>query len=180
MSDMQFVHLGLGWIGDSGGGLERYQDGVCCAHAMLGCSVTAWIQSSVAVENSHRNYAIEVYASPKQPRKAKLSQLDKLARRRFEKRDFTFVSHHASVSGSVLKLLEGTRHIVHFQGPWAQEAVVEGAPWWKTLIQSRIERKVYRSADRVITLSKSFAEIAIKQYGVSRRELSSVQGDRLL
>jgi glycosyltransferase involved in cell wall biosynthesis len=88
----------------------------------------------------------------------------------------TVVSHHASVSEVLLPLLRDVPHVVHFHGPWAQEARVEGAPRWKTWLQQRQEARVYRSADRILTLSHAFKELVVRDYGVDERRVRVVPG----
>jgi glycosyltransferase involved in cell wall biosynthesis len=170
-----FIHLGLGWIGDRGGGLERYQDGICRAHALMNHRVEAWVQSRIPIE-PEVGYSVRAYASPTQSRGEKLSKLQALANEYFTKPDFAFVSHHASVSSSLVGKLRGIPHIVHFQGPWADEAAVEGAPRWKTWLQRRAERKAYRSADRIITLSEAFAKLIVDRYGIEPSRVRVVPG----
>lgn len=170
-----FVHLGLGWIGDKGGGLERYQHGICFEHARLGCSVEAWVQSRSAIE-AGLPYPVTAFASPTESRAAKLKKLRSLARSRFARREFIFVSHHASVSASLADLFRDVPHVVHFQGPWADEAAMEGAPFWKTYLQRRQERKAYHSADRIITLSDAFKKVVVQRYGVSPEVVHVVPG----
>jgi glycosyltransferase involved in cell wall biosynthesis len=175
MSEQKLLHLGLGWIGDRGGGLERYQDGICRAHAAMGYSVEAWVQSRTPIEQN-LGYQVFAYASPVESRGGKLKKLRALAGNRFATKDFIFVSHHASVSSALVGNLRDVPHVVHFQGPWAEEAAIEGAPRWKTWLQRREERKVYRSADRVITLSRAFAELVVERYGVNPDRLRVVPG----
>lgn len=169
------LHLGLGWIGDRGGGLERYQHGICVAHVASGQAVTAWVQSRSPI-GGDLPYPVIAYASPDSPRRTKLCQLQSLAAKRFSNRDFTFVSHHASVSSSLVPLLRNIPHVVHFQGPWADEAAIEGAPRWKTFFQRRAERTAYHSADRIITLSDAFAKLIVERYGVSPEVVRVVPG----
>lgn len=171
----RFIHLGLGWIGDRGGGLERYQHGICVAHAAAGQDITAWVQSRSPIDENFP-YSVVDYASPDYPRRTKLSRLQALAAERFRDRDFTFVSHHASVSSSLIPLLHNIPHVVHFHGPWADEAAIEGAPRWKTFLQRRAERKAYHSADRIITLSNAFAQLIVERYGVSPDVVRVVPG----
>jgi glycosyltransferase involved in cell wall biosynthesis len=175
MSESKFLHLGLGWIGDCGGGLERYQDGICRAHAAMGYNVEAWVQSRIPIDQEYV-YRVRAYASPVETRLEKLKKLRALARDHLADEDFTFVSHHASVSSSVVGSLRNVAHIVHFQGPWADEASFEGAPLWKTWLQRRAERKAYRSADRIIALSQAFAELVIARYGVNPDRVRVVPG----
>jgi glycosyltransferase involved in cell wall biosynthesis len=175
MVSKTFVHLGLGWIADHGGGLERYQNTICTDHARLGCSVEAWVQSRTPIQE-HPKYRVIAYASPTESRRAKLRKLRAIARERFAQRDFTFVSHHASVSASLTDLLLNVPHIVHFQGPWADEAAMEAVPFWKTFLQRRQERKAYHSADRIITLSEAFKKIVVDRYDVSPEIVRVVPG----
>ncbi len=171
----RFVHLGLGWIGDRGGGLERYQDGICRAHAAMGYAVEAWNQSRVPI-GIDPGYQATVYASPLEKRRVKLRRLKELAKERFCDRNFTFVSHHASVSGALVGMLGDTPHVVHFQGPWADEAAIEGAPRWKSWLQRRIEHKAYHAADRIITLSEAFRRLIVERYGVNESKVYAIPG----
>jgi glycosyltransferase involved in cell wall biosynthesis len=171
----RFFHLGLGWIGDRGGGLERYQDGICRAHGAIGHTVEAWVQSRTPIEQNV-GYRVRAYASPAERRGEKLRKLQRLATKRFAAGDFIFVSHHASVSSSLVNKLRGIPHIVHFQGPWSEESAIEGAPGWKTWLQRREERKVYSSADRIITLSRAFANLVVERYGVDPEKVYVVPG----
>ncbi|MFG0253512.1 MAG: glycosyltransferase family 4 protein [Rhodopirellula sp. JB053] len=171
----EMIHLGLGWIGDHGGGLERYQHGVCSAHAKAGEAVTAWVQSRTPI-TSDVNYNVVAFASQDQPRRRKLANLSKLATERYEGDPYLMISHHASVGASLAQRTGPKTGIVHFHGPWADEASVEGAPWWKTSIQRRTERRSYQSASRVITLSKFFKDIAIEKYDVEPDRIRVVPG----
>ncbi len=162
---VRFVHLGLGWIGDRGGGLERYQDGICRAHSAMGCRVDAWVQSRIPIELVG-GYNVRAYASPMEARGCKLRKLRILAKNQFEDACVTFVSHHSSVSSALVDELGDTPHIAHFHGPWADESAIEGAPKWKCWLQRRVERKAYHSADRVITLSNAFKRIVVERYRV--------------
>ena len=63
-----------------------------------------------------------------------------------------------------------------FAGPWADEAAVEGAPWWKTRLQRRHERIAYHTADRIVTLSESMRGVVIERYGVDADRVKVVPG----
>ncbi|EMI42497.1 Glycosyl transferase, group 1 domain protein [Rhodopirellula sp. SWK7] len=171
----EMIHLGLGWIGDHGGGLERYQHGVCTAHANAGEAVTAWVQSRTPI-TSDVNYNVVAFASQDQPRRQKLANLCKLASERHSGDPYLMISHHASVGASLAERKGPKTGIVHFHGPWADEASVEGAPWWKTIVQRRTERLSYQSASRVITLSTFFKNIAVEKYDVDADRVCIVPG----
>ncbi len=171
----QFVHLGLGWIGDQGGGLERYQHGICSAHANMGLDVEAWVQSR-CLPGSGIPYSVNVFASPNESRIRRIRQLKRLAIPRFQDGDLTFVSHHASVSAPLVPYLGDIPHVVHFQGPWAEESLIEGVPHWKAWLQKRFEKTAYSSADCIITLSEAFANIACERYRVDRDRIRIIPG----
>ena len=67
-------------------------------------------------------------------------------------------------------------HVVHFHGPWAAESVQEGKPALFTRPMEWIERKVYSRADRIIVLSKAFAEMAVQVYQVPADKIRVVPG----
>jgi glycosyltransferase involved in cell wall biosynthesis len=172
---LRFIHLGLGWIGDGCGGLERYQHGLCSAHSKMGCLVVAWLQSQVAIDQSGL-YPIISYASPKESRWVKTYKLRKLVSNELPQRETVFVSHHASVSARVLPWVRDMPHVIHFQGPWADESAIEGAPRWKTWLQKRTEKKAYLAADRIVTLSEAFKRLVVDQYGVDETRVHAIPG----
>lgn len=73
----------------------------------------------------------------------------------------------------------GVPLIVHFHGPWAEEMRVEARTLKKRLaaqIAYWIERRVYRRADRCITLSIAFRDLLHSRYGVPLERIRVVPG----
>ena len=66
--------------------------------------------------------------------------------------------------------------VMHFHGPWSDEAAAEGAGRIGQHLRHRLEREVYRRASRVITLSRAFADYACERYGVAPRCVRVVPG----
>ena len=64
--------------------------------------------------------------------------------------------------------------VVHFQGPWAEESRWTGDSRLAVFCKRQIERYVLRRADRVITLSHSFARVAITSYRVRPERIDVV------
>ncbi len=136
----------------------------------------ALVQSRVAVVTPPKYEAI-AFASPDDSRRDRIAKLRNTLRSTWAThRDANFVSHHASVAFYALDLVRDRRHTVHFQGPWADEAAIEGAPRWKTWLQRRQERRVYRAADQIITLSTAFKDLVVRQYGVDADRVVVVPG----
>ncbi len=66
--------------------------------------------------------------------------------------------------------------VVHFQGPWAQEALAEGASRWLVRVRHAIEASVYRRADRIIVLSLAFSELLQRDYAVPQAKIRIIPG----
>jgi glycosyltransferase involved in cell wall biosynthesis len=56
--------------------------------------------------------------------------------------------------------------VVHFQGPWADEAALAGASRPKRVVQRAIERSVYHRAQSIVVLSEAFRDLIIERYRV--------------
>jgi glycosyltransferase involved in cell wall biosynthesis len=58
--------------------------------------------------------------------------------------------------------------VVHFHGPWADEAVAAGRrSRTAALLRRRLERTVYRRAQAVVVLSEAFRGLLVERYDVS-------------
>jgi glycosyltransferase involved in cell wall biosynthesis len=84
--------------------------------------------------------------------------------------------HFALFALPALDLLHRQPMVMHFHGPWADEAAAEGAGALGQILRRRMERAVYRRADRVITLSHAFAGYVSRVYGVDPRRVRVVPG----
>ncbi|MDX2080509.1 MAG: glycosyltransferase family 4 protein [Terrimicrobiaceae bacterium] len=86
------------------------------------------------------------------------------------------VSHFALYGRFIGPFVRHGRHVVHFHGPWSDEAAVEGAGAWAVLAKRLIERGVYRRAARCITLSRAFRDLLVDRFGVSPARVEVVPG----
>jgi glycosyltransferase involved in cell wall biosynthesis len=85
-------------------------------------------------------------------------------------------THFALYAIGAIRSISKVPLVVHFHGPWAAESIEEGKGRLPAWGMKQIEKAVYRRADRVIVLSKSFAEVATKMYGVSAERIRIVPG----
>lgn len=180
------THVGLGWCREAPGGLERYQDELCRASASLLATgsggsgvqaVQAWVLARGDVDRNP-GYTLRAYASPEGSRRSRAGSLRQhwLEQRNNAKGPGLLVTHHASSAEALLSGSKAEPHVVHFHGPWASESAASGAPAWKTMLQRRLERRVYRRADRVITLSNAFRHVVQEAYGVDPSVVRVVPG----
>ena len=84
--------------------------------------------------------------------------------------------HFALYGLPVLDRIRRLPLVYHFHGPWAEESGREGERSATVLAKRALERLVYRRAERVITLSEAFADLAERQYGVRRERLRVIPG----
>lgn len=85
-------------------------------------------------------------------------------------------SHFSFYAFFLLPFLRGAKHVVHFHGPWADEAAASGASLPGVLLRKMIERKVYSKADHFITLSRSFRLLLIEEFGILPEKISVIPG----
>jgi glycosyltransferase involved in cell wall biosynthesis len=98
-----------------------------------------------------------------------------VARPLIERSDLV-VTHFAPYQLSLLDRLHRKPLVVHFHGPWALEGAAEGASAAATFVKRQIEKLVYRNAARFIMLSRAFADLAIREYGVPPDRVRVVPG----
>lgn len=170
---MRIQQVGLGWVRDSAGGLERYQDGLCRALAYAGHEVCALVESRRPV-GSGEPYKVKAFATQADPRSLRHRKLHCVLRC-VEPYD-VFVTHHASLGPGFLAAAESAPHVVQFHGPWAAESRFEGRPRWVTWMQRRLERRVYTTGDRLITLSHAFADVLQRDYRIEADRIRVIPG----
>lgn len=86
------------------------------------------------------------------------------------------VSHFAPYGMSLLPLRAGRRFVVHFQGPWSAESAVEGASAFSVLVRKQLEGLVYRRADVCVVLSRAFADVLSRDFGVPSERIRVIPG----
>lgn len=85
-------------------------------------------------------------------------------------------SHFALYAIGSLDLLRKWPHVVHFHGPWATESAAEGSGRLAVAAKRFVEKRVYATADRAITLSRAFANILIDDYRVPAELVHIIPG----
>jgi glycosyltransferase involved in cell wall biosynthesis len=153
--------LGLGWFPDTLGGLERYYRGLLEAlPEARGVVVGPAADAPARVVSVSR---------PDAPLARRL-----LAYRRAALRAGTgsaLLDAHFALYASGPMLLSRLRSkpaVVHFQGPWADESVVERPGHAAVHVLRRaLERAVLRRARAYVVLSSAFRRVLVERYGVS-------------
>lgn len=87
-----------------------------------------------------------------------------------------FASHFAMLALPSLDAVKRQPFVVHFHGPWADEARVQGSGAAKAMAMRTVERLVYSRADLVITLSLAFSKVLQESYGIAQERIRIVPG----
>jgi glycosyltransferase involved in cell wall biosynthesis len=85
-------------------------------------------------------------------------------------------SHFALYALPSIDALARRPMVVHFHGPWALESGLEGAGRFAVLLKQSVERLVYSQAQRIIVLSRAFADVLIRSYGMPAKRIRIVPG----
>ena len=175
---MKILHVGMGWFGEEIGGLSRFMSQAVQAQSEAGHDVAALVTGSESVHGLSGGLARSF--SPSNaflPRR--LFDARKAVARTLREMAPDVVSFHFALYGRPsLDLVRGRRPwVVHFHGPWAMEGIAEGANTAINALKKRyVEIPMYRNAPRVITLSRSFADILVEHYGVRPERIRVVPG----
>lgn len=156
--------LGDGWQGDRPGGLNRYFADLFAALTALGVNPRAVVLGPGCDVPT----GVTPVGKPSRPLPSRLWLFQQATRQLRSRTDV--VDAHFALNALWPVVFGAARRIplvVHFQGPWAEESVVQGdTSTSRTVLRRRIERTVYRRATRVIVLSTAFKRILVERYGL--------------
>jgi glycosyltransferase involved in cell wall biosynthesis len=170
------LQLGMHWFPERPGGLDRvYWE---LARALPGAGVGfSGLVAGTGLCTVESGGAVEPFAAADASLPVRLWGM----RRAFERKMLALkpdliVAHFALYALPVVGRLGGRKLVVHFQGPWADEGVVEGNRGLRHLAKRWVEMRVYRRATRIIVLSEAFREVLTVGYDVGRERIVVVPG----
>lgn len=158
------LHIGTGWPPAVRGGLVRYLADLVAAQQVDGLDAQAVVPGPTAGAPG-----VHGASTPAGSLWRRLVTMRREVARALP--DADVVDAHFALYAAPTVLTGGLRGrplIVHFQGPWAEESAAVGAGRAAVWAKRRLERAVYRRADRLVVLSQPFREILIERYGVQR------------
>ncbi len=162
---MRLLMLGKGWFPDELGGLDRFYRGLFDALRARGAEVGGVVVGPA--ENAPRG--LRAVARHDDPLPRRLWAFARAASAGAA--DADVVDAHFALYAALPLLLGPLRRlplVVHFHGPWADEAVSAGRTGaLGHALRTGVERAVYRRADRLVVLSHAFKQVLVERYGVS-------------
>lgn len=159
----------------SGGGADRYFDSLLKGFEEIGIPYTAAAFDGVT-ERTEKFHRVTLGSSALPVWKRRRAVRAFGSRFAADTSPKLIASHFALYAGFLPRNKGGGRHVVHFHGPWAEESAASGAGFAPVLFKRLIERRVYRQADHLITLSAAFRDVLIKGFGVKAPKVSVVPG----
>jgi len=173
---LRALQLGMGWFAEHSGGLDRYYAELLKQLPDAGVVTRGLVCGSEAVlEQSGGVVRSMIDSDAALPRR--LAAVRQAVRRELiDFRPDVVVAHFALYAWPALRSLRDYPLIVHFHGPWSAEGRSEGAGAWSTWARYRMERAVYRRADRLVTLSRAFKEVLVGEFGVDESRIAVVRG----
>jgi len=172
LTSLAGTQLGLGWFAEQAGGLDRYYAGLLGAFDRLGVAYRGLVAGSERVAGMTGG-KVCAFA----PQDAGLLRRWRRVRRAAVAQPASLiVSHFALYAFPLGRELERRAHVVHFHGPWADEKKAEGDSGAGNWVKRRIEKRVYHSATRLITLSEAFAAVLRERYAVPGERIRVIPG----
>lgn len=157
--------VGMGWFPDQPGGLNRYVHGLVDAlpeaNALVLGPATGAPERVRVVSHGRRFLPLRLLAVHHALAGAV--------------REATVVDFHFALTAwPALPVRRRRPLVLHFHGPWAEEAQVERAPRLVAWTKRRLEGHVYARARVAVTLSRAFAEVLTESYGVPSERIRVV------
>jgi glycosyltransferase involved in cell wall biosynthesis len=170
------LQLGMGWLPEQPGGLNRYYADLVRALATLGVGVTGLVAGSSEVSRQ-TDGQIRAFS----PIQSSLLHRVLAVRRECAAAlaaDPTAVpvAHFALYALPCLDLWRRRPLVAHFHGPWALEGRAEGEGGLAVAGKFAVERLVLRRAAACIALSRAFASILETRYRVPAERIHVVPG----
>jgi glycosyltransferase involved in cell wall biosynthesis len=162
---MKIACIGAGWYPQTPGGLEKYVYGMAREVVRSGDELDLFVTGEPRSWDPRVRVASLARTADSLPKR--LASARRAFARTFRP-PYDVVNIHFAMNALPLLpfIRRDARRVVHFHGPWAAESREEGGNRIMCAIKERLERYVYRRADRFITLSTAFKEILTATYGV--------------
>lgn len=170
------LQIGQGWFPESAGGLENVFYNLVKYLPEAGVDVRGIVMGSPNVVHDSAG-AVSAFAPSASARSIRLWRARRAIHEALATAPVDVVaSHFALFTVPALDILKAHPLVVHFHGPWAEEAKAEGSGSCQAKAKTAIERHVYRRARRLIVLSHSFADILHRRYGVPETDIAIIPG----
>ena len=174
---MRIIEVGMHWFPEGGGGADRYFHGLVLELVKDYSSARALVFGEGKTDDAGGQ--VRFLGSRKQslPQRFKMLRKgvkDEVSRGPAE--PSLIATHFALYGFPLLDVLWRNAHVVHFHGPWADEAAAEGEASRSVFFKHAIERATYATAQRFVVLSRAFRDVLVRRYAVREERVDIVPG----
>ena len=173
---MRIIEVGMHWFPEGGGGADRYFYGLVSELVRHDSSARAFVFGEGKPEEADRQ--VHFLGSRKQSLPQRFKRLRKAVKDEMSRGSggVLIASHFALYGFPLLDVLWRNPHVVHFHGPWADEAAAEGESSRAVYFKQGVERVTYATARRFVVLSRAFRDVLVRRYGVREDRIDIVPG----
>ena len=173
---LRTLQLGNDWFDERPGGLNRVFLELIRHLPAVGVDVNGLVVGTDRVAAS-TGEIVKAFAPASMPVYGRLLRARRSAFKLMEETAPDLIAtHFALYALPLIDRLQSFPTVVHFHGPWAAEARVEGRSSMTSRVQAAIERAVYSRADRIIVLSQAFAREVTRRYRVPEEKIRVIPG----
>lgn len=175
-SSLLSFHIGISWSTTGAGGSGRVYADLARYLPPTGVQFSGAVSAPADV-SQQTGGEIESFAPASAGMASRLFGARKVVLAAFARKKPDIVaSHFALYTVPIADHLRRHVHVVHFHGPWAAESKQEGGKGLSIYAKKQVEKAVYLRANRVIVLSRAFADVATREYGVPEDQIRIVPG----
>jgi glycosyltransferase involved in cell wall biosynthesis len=163
---MKTLQIGMGWLPENSGGLDRVYYG--CVHnlPLAGVGVRGLVVGSDRVAQDSQGQ-VQTFATRDDNLWQRWQGERRKVRQTLAETDCALVvSHFALYTFPILNQIGHRPLVTHFHGPWALESEIEGGNAISVRLKWLLERSVYQRVNRFIVLSEAFRQILHQTYDV--------------
>jgi glycosyltransferase involved in cell wall biosynthesis len=175
-SRISSLHVAISWATEGAGGSGRVIADLAKYLPAQGIDVLGAVSAPSNVAELTKGHIINLARDGSSTWRRLAESRKSLAQIIDENHPQIVASHFALYALPALDKLKRSTHIVHFHGPWGDESREEGAGLPTVAVKRWVERTVYGRAARVITLSRAFADVAVRSYGVAEEIIRIIPG----
>lgn len=170
------LQTGNDWLGERVGGLNRVFTELLRSLPGAGVTVRGLVAGSPDVETLSGG-VVRAFAPRNAPMVTRLIRARQAALSILREDAPDLIACHFALYGfPLLDRLRKMPTVIHFHGPWAAEAGVEGNSGLISSLQSKMERAVYSAGRRAIVLSRAFAMELERRYQFPGDKIRIVPG----
>jgi glycogen synthase len=175
-SQQHILQIGMGWFAEEPGGLNRMYAGLLSSLKAAGSRVRGLV-AGTAAPAAGAPPELSFFERREASVLSRLRGCRRAVRTVLGSDRIDVVAAHFSLYAlPALDLVQDRPFVFHFHGPWARESAAEGERGLGVTLKRMIETRVYRRADRFVTLSEAFAAMLEREHGVPRERIFVVPG----